>query len=224
MFALCLAKNDMTPNKLVPYGKTKLPTIHGPLDCYAFVEMIEGVKKEAVALVAGEIEGKKGVPVRPHSQCMTSEVFGSLKCDCKEQLDFAINYIVQNGRGMVIYVLEEGRGIGIGEKIRAYALQEQGLNTIDANIALGQEIDRRRFLIESRIIQALGIQSVKLLTNNPDKIHCISAEGIEVEGIIPIPVKPNPFSYSYLYTKKHLHKHRIGDLSSIHFPDKQDEK
>jgi GTP cyclohydrolase II len=209
----------MTPNKLAPYGKTKLPTVHGTLDCYAFVDVIEGVKKEALALVAGDIEGKKGVPVRPHSQCMTSEVFGSLKCDCKEQLDFAIDYIVRSGRGMVIYVLEEGRGIGIGEKIRAYALQEQGLDTIDANLALGQEIDGRRFLIESRIIRALGVQSVKLLTNNPDKIRCIGGQGIEIEDTIQIPVRPNPFSYSYLYAKKHLLHHQIGDLSSVHFPD-----
>ena len=198
--------------RLVPHGTTTLPTKHGLFQCYAFQDDIDGCRKEAVALVRGVVMGQRGVLVRPHSQCLTGEVFWSLKCDCREQFEYAIDMINQHLRGAIIYVLEEGRGIGLMEKIRAYSLQEQGMDTIDSNIAIGQEIDNRKFSIESKIIQALGIESVQLLTNNPQKIKCITEYGVVIDNVVNIPVQPNHYSYSYLYTKKMLMGHQLHDL------------
>ena len=141
------------------------------------------------------------MPVRIHSECLTSEVLGSLKCDCREQLHSALEYINEKGRGMVLYMRQEGRGIGLGNKIRAYALQEIGYDTVEANHRLGFPDDLRRYDIAAAMLKILGVKSVELLTNNPKKIRGLEEHGIQILRRIPLEMTPNPVNRFYLYTK-----------------------
>ncbi len=167
------------------------------------------LSQEHVALVRGEVRGKRGVPVRIHSECLTGEVFGSLRCDCRQQLQTAQAYIADEGLGVVLYLRQEGRGIGLTNKIRAYALQDQGLDTVEANLKLHLPVDARQYDVAGKMLEHLGVQSIRLLTNNPDKLTGIEAAGIEVEERIPTIVAPNPYSAQYLEAKKELMRHDI---------------
>jgi GTP cyclohydrolase II len=175
-----------------------LPTRHGPLVAHVFPDQ----SLEHVALVHGEIVGRAGLPVRVHSECITSEVFGSLKCDCKEQLDAAIAEIVRRGAGAVLYLRQEGRGIGLANKIRAYGLQADGHDTVDANRLLGLPDDARRYDVAARMLEHFGVKSVRLMTNNPEKVRALRSLGVKVTGRIPVLVPANPFSARYLETKR----------------------
>lgn len=166
--------------------------------------------EESIAIVSGQPDPSKAVPVRVHSACLTAEVLSSLKCDCKSQLDFALAYIASND-GMVIYLPQEGRGVGLSNKIRAYALQEDGLDTVDANRALGLPDDARSYQDAALILQHLGISRIRLITNNPQKVTALNSLGIEIESRLPMPLMANQHSIDYLRTK-HA---RMGHLFDI---------
>jgi GTP cyclohydrolase II len=160
-------------------------------------------------MVHGDVAGRRSVPVRVHSECMTSEVFGSLKCDCRDQLDWALAEIVRRGAGAVLYLRQEGRGIGLANKIRAYELQAGGLDTVDANRSLGLPDDARSYETARDMLEHLGIRSVRLLTNNPDKVKKLRALGVSVVGTVPVVVPPNPFSQAYLEAKRDRMAHDL---------------
>jgi GTP cyclohydrolase II len=168
-----------------------------------------GLSDEHVALVMGALRGKEDVPVRIHSECITSEVFGSLKCDCKDQLEAAQAEIARRGFGAVLYLRQEGRGIGLANKVRAYALQAHGADTVDANRLLGLPVDARKYDAAAAMLGVLGIRSVHLLTNNPAKEEALRALGIVVAGRVPVLVPTNPFSATYLETKRSRMRHVI---------------
>ncbi len=165
--------------------------------------------REHMALVKGDVAGHEGVPVRVHSECLTSEVFGSLKCDCREQLDRALDFIAQNGRGVVVYLRQEGRGIGLGNKIKAYALQNQGADTYEANRMLGFPDDLRRYDVAAEVLRGLSVRSVDLITNNPMKIAGLVEEGVPVRRRIPSRTVHNPHNLDYLRTKRERSGHLI---------------
>lgn len=177
----------------------ELPTRHGTFKTHVF----RGPHgEEHVALVFGEVSQGRRVPVRVHSECMTSEVFGSLKCDCKEQLDAAMAEVAKRGAGVILYLRQEGRGIGLTNKIRAYALQQCGHDTVDANRLLGLPDDAREYDCAQDMLEFLEIQSILLLTNNPAKVSALRELGVEVESREGVIVTPNAFSLGYLEAKR----------------------
>jgi GTP cyclohydrolase II len=194
---------------LVRFAESSLPTIHGPLRVIVYQETAAGQEpKEHLAILKGTVTGAERLPLRVHSECFTGEVLGSLKCDCREQLELALSTIAREPQGAVIYLRQEGRGIGLGNKIRAYALQEGGADTIEANHLLGFETDLRRYDLAAHIIRDLGIKSVGLLTNNPDKLSGLQSAGIAVERL-PIVVPANRHSRDYLAVKRDKLGHLI---------------
>ena len=198
-------------HQLERYSESPLPTERGMFRIVVFRDKRDG--KEHVAMVKGEVDGLEGVPVRIHSECLTSEVFGSLRCDCRQQLDKALDFISQNGRGVLLYLRQEGRGIGLGNKIKAYALQQgQGLDTVEANQKLGFPDDLRRYDIAAEMLRSLGVQSVDLITNNPLKIAGLVDEGVPVRRRIPSRTTHNPLNVGYLKTKRDRSGHLIEFL------------
>jgi GTP cyclohydrolase II len=164
---------------------------------------------EHVALVMGDVRGKENVPVRVHSECLTSEVFGSLKCDCKEQLEAAQALVAERGSGAILYLRQEGRGIGLANKIKAYALQARGADTVEANELLHLPVDARQYDVAADMLRALGVKSVELMTNNPEKQESLARLGISVSGRIPIHTGANPHSESYLSVKRDRMRHLL---------------
>ena len=187
-----------TPQEGPFFACTRLPTEHGDFDVRVF--LADG--KEHLAISCGELAGIEGVPVRVHSECLTGEVLGSLKCDCKAQLDSSLQYIGEQGRGAVVYLRQEGRGIGLGNKIRAYRLQEDGADTVDANRLLGFGDDLRNYEVAADILRALDVASVSLITNNPLKIDGLRDAGITVVDRIRIVAGVNEVNGDYLETKR----------------------
>jgi GTP cyclohydrolase II len=182
------------------YSEASVPTEYGDMRVIVYHEA--GTHHEHAAIVYGDVQGKSAVLVRVHSECFTGEVLHSLKCDCREQLDFALRAIVSEGAGAVVYLRQEGRGIGLGNKIRAYALQkEQGADTVDANRLLGFEDDLRAYHAAAAMFRDLGIQSLRLLTNNPAKVDALHKEGLEVERV-PVSVEPGDHNKDYIDTKR----------------------
>jgi len=192
------------------YSEAMVPTRHGPLRMIVFREESGA---EHIAAVAGEIAGAEGVLARVHSECLTSEVLGSLKCDCSEQLDSALEAIAAAGRGVVVYLRQEGRGIGLGNKIRAYALQAQGADTYEANRKLGFADDLRSYDVAAAILKALGPRSIDLITNNPLKLEGLAAHGIQVRARVAQPTATNPHNLGYLRTKRERTGHLIELVS-----------
>jgi GTP cyclohydrolase II len=184
------------------HPRATLPTRHGDFETVVF-------PGEHVALIYGNVEGREDVLVRVHSECMTSEVFGSLKCDCKEQLDAAMAALAHAGAGAVLYLRQEGRGIGLANKIRAYALQSHGHDTVDANRLLGLPDDARRYDVARDMLEHLGVRSVRLMTNNPAKVDGLRALGVDVIGRVPVVVPPNPHSARYLEAKRLRMEHDL---------------
>jgi 3,4-dihydroxy 2-butanone 4-phosphate synthase/GTP cyclohydrolase II len=164
-----------------------------------------------VALVKGTVDDGAPVLVRMHSECMTGEVFGSLRCDCREQLHAAMRMIEAEGRGVIVYVRQEGRGIGLGNKIKAYALQDQGRDTVEANELLGFPPDPRDYGVGAQILADLGIREIKLMTNNPKKRAGLEGYGLRVVERVPLEIPPNQENYAYLKTKRH----RLGHLLNL---------
>jgi len=187
-------------NDILLYSKSKLPTEFGLFDIYIFREIKSG--KEHIVLSCGDIWNKEDLVVRIHSECFTGEVLHSLKCDCKAQLELALKYIQKIGTGMIIYLRQEGRGIGLGNKIRAYSLQEKGLDTVEANLRLGFPEDARSYDVAVQILKYFNINSVQLMTNNPKKISSVEKGGIKVTKRIPCIVPPTKYSSYYLEIKK----------------------
>jgi 3,4-dihydroxy 2-butanone 4-phosphate synthase/GTP cyclohydrolase II len=188
----------------------KLPTEFGNFQAVGYREVLEG--KSHVALVKGEVDGQTDVLVRVHSGCLTGDVFHSLRCDCGQQLESALTMIEQEGRGVLLYLGQEGRGIGLLNKLRAYKLQEEGLDTVEANLALGFPADLRDYGIGAQILKDLGLTSIRLLTNNPKKIAGLSGHGLEVVDQIPIVAPPNRYNRNYLRTKRDKMGHVFDDL------------
>ena len=194
----------------------ELPTRFGVYKTHVFkTTEADGSIKEHVALVFGNIVGAAAVPVRIHSECMTSEVFGSLKCDCKEQLDSALAEIAQRGMGAVLYLRQEGRGIGLANKIRAYGLQEKGADTVDANRLLGLPDDAREYNAAKDMLEHFCVQSVQLMTNNPAKVDALRSLGVEVTGRLPVIIPPNPYSAGYLETKRARMAHELPSALAV---------
>ena len=181
-------------------ARARLPTRFGDFDVYAFESLIDG--KEHSIIGRGDLDGAQDLPVRIHSECFTGDVMGSLRCDCRDQLEAALEFIGRAPRGAVVYLRQEGRGIGLANQIRATALQERGLDTVEANLALGFKDDQRRYDIGADILRLLGIRSVYLLTNNPSKQDSLERLGVPVLGRIPLRVAPNEHNAFYLETKR----------------------
>jgi GTP cyclohydrolase II/3,4-dihydroxy 2-butanone 4-phosphate synthase/GTP cyclohydrolase II len=203
--------------RVIRYADSEIPTERGPLRTVVYRELNEGVpdaNKEHVALVVGTQSLARGpVLSRVHSECVTSEVFGSLKCDCRQQFDGAVDRCFAEGSGVVLYLRQEGRGIGLGNKIRAYALQAQGADTVQANHQLGFDTDLRRYDVAAGMYEDLGVCSVRLMTNNPDKVRQLEAHGIQVVERVPLVVNTNIHSARYLKTKQEKCGHLIEDES-----------
>ena len=191
-------------------AEAPLPTQHGMLRCVVF-GLAHDPARQHVALLAGEVSGAD-VLVRVHSECLTSEAFGSLKCDCREQLDGALARIAELGRGALIYLRQEGRGIGLSNKIKAYALQACGLDTVDANRALGLPDDARSYDAAALLLAALGVESVRLLSNNPDKLQALGALGVDVIERVPLVISARAESAKYLETKRTRMHHALPPL------------
>jgi len=181
-------------------AEASLPTRYGDFLSIAYKSAID--PDEHVALVRGELDGDQPVLVRVHSECLTGDVFHSLRCDCGEQIDLAMRAIADEGRGVFLYMRQEGRGIGLHNKIRAYALQDQGFDTVEANEALGFDSDIRDYGIGAQILADLGVRNIRLLTNNPRKVIGLEGYGLQVVETVPILAKPNPRNAKYLETKR----------------------
>jgi 3,4-dihydroxy 2-butanone 4-phosphate synthase/GTP cyclohydrolase II len=185
----------------------RLPTAYGEFTAVAFREKLTG--KHHLALVKGDVDGVADVLVRVHSECLTGDVFHSLRCDCGEQLDHALRQIAGEDRGVLLYMAQEGRGIGLLSKLRAYELQEQGLDTVEANLRLGFAADQREYGIGSQILADLGLSTIRVLTNNPKKISGIAGFGLEVVAQEPIEVAPNDENRRYLEAKREKLGHTL---------------
>jgi GTP cyclohydrolase II len=190
------------------YAEAKLPTQFGSFRVVVYREL--GADKEHLAVIAGDVEGAEDLLARVHSECLTGEVLHSLKCDCRDQLDLALERIQAAGRGVVLYLRQEGRGIGLGNKIRAYAKQDEGLDTVDANLALGFEDDQRGYHMAADMLRDLGVKSVALMTNNPRKVEGLENDGVEVTRREPHEVEAHDYNRDYLKTKQA----RLGHLGN----------
>lgn len=200
-------------DRLETLAKAPLPTKFGVFQLHVFrwddPKAHPGLSNEHLALVFGDVRGAHGVAVRVHSECLTSEVFGSLKCDCRQQLEQAQAEIAHRGQGVLLYLRQEGRGIGLANKIRAYALQELGADTIEANRLLHLPVDARQYDVAAAMIRSLGIESVELMTNNPAKLEALRNLGIVVERRIPVLATANRYSAGYLDVKRRQMRHDI---------------
>ena len=183
--------------------------IHG----FRLVGPPDGKPEEAVALVMGDVHASPPL-VRIHSQCLTGDVFGSLRCDCRQQLEMALTMIADEGAGILLYEQQEGRGIGLMPKLQAYELQDSGLDTVEANEKLGFRADHREFALPAEMLKALGIKTVRLLSNNPDKVAALERAGIEVVERVPCEVAPSAHTADYLRTKKEKMGHLFREQSS----------
>ena len=185
----------------------ELPTFYGDFKCFSYESSID--KKTHVALVLGKIKSNKETLVRVHSECLTGDIFGSRRCDCGSQLNKSLEMIKSEGVGVLLYLRQEGRGIGIAHKIKAYSLQEKGLDTVEANEALGYKPDLREYGTGAQILRDLGLKKIKLLTNNPTKVVALEGFGLSITQIVPIEIEPGKYNTKYLETKKRKLGHNL---------------
>ncbi len=198
----------------------ELPSRFGDFHIVAFWNNRDN--KEHVAILKGEVLGAQEVPVRLHSECLTGDVIGSLRCDCRDQLEGALRMIGRMDKGIVLYLRQEGRGIGLINKVRAYSLQDEGLDTVEANLALGFRDDERDYAIAAHMLMSLKVRSVHLITNNPRKIQQLTDYGIQVKGRIPHIMEPNKYNRFYLETKAAKSGHWIDFSGREHFEEQSD--
>jgi GTP cyclohydrolase II len=212
------------PIRLEALAKAPLPTKFGVFQLHVFrwddPKAHPGLSNEHLALAMGDLRGARGVALRVHSECLTSEVFGSLKCDCKQQLEQAQAEVARRGTGVILYLRQEGRGIGLANKIRAYALQELGADTVEANRLLHLPVDARQYDVAAAMIRSLGIESVELMTNNPSKIEALRHLGIAVDRRLPVLVEANRYSAGYLDVKRKQMRHEIPSDVTHTLPEK----
>ncbi|HZZ50137.1 MAG TPA: bifunctional 3,4-dihydroxy-2-butanone-4-phosphate synthase/GTP cyclohydrolase II [Pseudonocardia sp.] len=195
-------------------AEARIPTPHGPFVAYGYDNILNGI--EHIAMVCGDLGDGEDVLVRVHSECLTGDVFGSLRCDCGPQLDAALQAVASEGRGIVLYVRgHEGRGIGLMHKLQAYQLQEAGVDTVDANLALGMPADARDYGTGAQILSDLGVRSMRLLTNNPDKRAGLEGYGLRVVERVPLPIRPTRENLHYLRTKRDRMGHDLPNLDGI---------
>jgi len=195
-------------------GEARIPTQWGDFTCYAYESTLDGT--EHLAFVKGAVQGQDNVLVRVHSECLTGDVFGSLRCDCGPQLQAAMRQVAEEGLGVVLYYRgHEGRGIGIGHKLQAYRLQEQGHDTVDANLKLGLPVDSREYGIGAQILVDLGITTMRMLTNNPAKKGGLAGFGITITERVPLQIAPNPENIAYLRTKRERMGHLLEGLDDV---------
>ncbi len=198
----------------------ELPSRFGAFHIVAFYNNQDN--KEHIALVHGDVCGEADVPVRVHSECLTGDVLGSLRCDCRDQLETALRMIGGMERGLLLYMRQEGRGIGLVNKIRAYGLQEHGYDTVEANLALGFRDDEREYNVAAKMLSALRVRSIQLITNNPKKIEELAKNGVKVTGRIPHIMPVNEHNQFYLETKAQKSGHMIDLHGKIHLPEQAD--
>lgn len=197
-----------------------LPSRFGDFHVVAFHNNIDD--KEHVAFVHGDVYDQQDVPVRLHSECLTGDAIGSLRCDCRDQLETALKTIGQMENGILLYLRQEGRGIGLTNKIRAYGLQDHGYDTVDANIALGFRDDEREYSIAAHMLESLRVRSIRLMTNNPKKINELKAYGIQITDRIALIIPPNPYNRFYLETKAQKSGHLLDELGKEHMLEQHD--
>jgi GTP cyclohydrolase II len=195
----------------------ELPSRFGDFRIVAFYNNRD--KKDHIAIVHGDIVGAEEVPTRLHSECLTGDVIGSLRCDCRDQLEAALRGIGELERGLLLYLRQEGRGIGLANKIRAYSLQDGGLDTVEANLALGFRDDERDYAVAAHMLKSLRVRSVRLMTNNPNKLAQLEAFGVPVAGRIPHILPPNPHNRFYLETKAKRSGHLIDLTGKPHLAE-----
>jgi len=205
---------EKTPSaRLELAAQAPLPTRHGMFQLRVFRWDDPGVhpslSREHCALVMGDVGGRRNVPVRVHSECLTGEVFSSLKCDCREQFDHAQAAIAEHGFGVLLYLRQEGRGIGLTNKVRAYALQAMGADTVEANELLHLPVDARTYDVAAAMLRELRVESIELMTNNPAKVDELRQLGVTVEKRLPVLIPANPFSASYLEVKRLRMQHEL---------------
>jgi len=193
------------------FSDANLPTFAGEFRVHVF--HTDQDKKEHLALTMGDIRGSEDLLVRIHSECLTGESLGSLRCDCRDQLEVSMCMLAKEGRGLIIYLRQEGRGIGLGNKVRAYALQDQGSDTIDANHQLGFGADERHYDVAVSILKYFEVKSLYLITNNPEKLRDLKEHNIEIHGRVPIEIEPNEYSRDYLKTKRDRAGHMLDHLN-----------